>query len=52
MSSKFSCGFDLAKHHFSLHAADDRGKAILHKSVSHSNSLTKLANMPVMRIDI
>ncbi|WP_154124194.1 IS110 family RNA-guided transposase [Grimontia hollisae] len=36
MSSQFFCGVDLAKHHFSLHAVDDRGKVILHKSVSRA----------------
>ncbi|KKD59254.1 transposase [Grimontia sp. AD028] len=52
MSSIFFCGVDLAKHHFSLHAVDDRGKVILHKSVSRAKLLTTLANMPAMRIGI
>ncbi len=30
MSSQFFFGVDLTTHHFSLHAVDDRGKAILH----------------------
>ena len=50
MSSQIFCGVDLAKHHFSLHAVDDRGKVILHKSVSRAKLLTTLANMPPMRI--
>ncbi|STQ75498.1 IS110 family transposase [Grimontia hollisae] len=52
MSSQFFCGVDLAKHHFSLHAVDDRGKVILHKSVSRAKLLTTLANMSTMRIGI
>lgn len=39
MSTQFFCGVDLAKHHFSLHAVDDHGKVILHKSVSRVNLL-------------
>ncbi len=50
MSSQFFCGVDFAKHHFSLHAVNDHGKVILHKSVSRTNLLTKLANIPPMRI--
>ncbi|OOE65897.1 hypothetical protein BZG20_10935 [Salinivibrio sp. IB868] len=34
MPTQFFCGVDLAKHHFSLHALDDHGKVMLHKSVS------------------
>ncbi len=52
MSSQFFCGVDLAKHHFSPHAVDDRGKVILQKAVSCSKLLTILANMPAMRIGI
>ncbi|STO42310.1 Uncharacterised protein [Grimontia hollisae] len=52
MSSLIHCGVDLAKHHFSLHAVDDRGKVILHKSVYRAKLLTTLANMPAMRIGI
>ncbi|OOF08913.1 hypothetical protein BZG83_15585 [Salinivibrio sp. PR919] len=39
MSTQFFCGVDLAKHHCSLHAVDDRGKVILHESVSRINLL-------------
>ncbi|MBE1273800.1 IS110 family transposase [Enterovibrio baiacu] len=52
MSSLIFCGVDLAKHHFSLHAVDNRGKVILHKSVSRAKLLTTLANMPPMRIGL
>ncbi|SBS64431.1 hypothetical protein VAT7223_02182 [Vibrio atlanticus] len=48
----YFCGIDLAKNHFSLHVVDQKGKVILHKSVTRSNLLTKIANMPLMRIDI
>ncbi|MEZ8302376.1 IS110 family transposase, partial [Vibrio sp. 10N.239.311.G01] len=30
----YFCGIDLAKNHFSLHAVDQNGKVILHKSVT------------------
>ncbi len=46
------CGVDLAKHHFSLHATDERGTVLLHKSVSRAKLLTTIANMPPMRIGI
>ena len=52
ISTQFFCGVDLAKHHFSLHAVDDHGKVILHKSVSRAKLLAKLANMPTMCIGI
>lgn len=52
MSTQFFCSVDLAKHHFSLHAVDDHGKVILHKSVSRAKLLAKLANMPTMCIGI
>ena len=52
MSSQFFCGVDLAKHHFSLHAVNDHGKVILHKSVSRAKLLTTLANIPPMRIGV
>ena len=29
----YFCGIDLAKNHFSLHAVDQNGKVILHKSM-------------------
>ncbi len=35
----------LAKNHFSLHAVDQNGKVILHKSVTRSKLLTTIANM-------
>ncbi len=46
------CGVDLAKHHFSLHATNERGTVLLHKSVSRAKLLTTIANMPPMRIGI
>jgi len=46
------CGIDLAKNHFSLHAIDQNGKVILHKSVTRSKLLTIIANMPIKRIAI
>ena len=46
------CDIDLAKNHFSLHAEDQNSKVILHKSVARSKLLTKIANIPLMRIDI
>ncbi|ODP98218.1 transposase [Salinivibrio sp. SS2] len=52
MSTQFFCGVDLAKHHFSLHAVDDHGKVILHRSVSRAKLLATLANMPTMCIGI
>ena len=48
----YFCGIDLAKNHLSLHAEDQNGKVILHKSVTRSKLLTTIANMPLMRIDI
>ncbi|PTQ16811.1 IS110 family transposase, partial [Vibrio splendidus] len=32
----YFCGIDLAKNYFSLHAVDQNGKVILHKSVTRS----------------
>ncbi|PMN93193.1 transposase [Enterovibrio norvegicus] len=49
MSSLIFCGVDLAKHHFSLHAVDERGKVTLHKLVCRAKLLSTLANMPPMR---
>ncbi len=46
------CGIDLAKNHFSIHAVDERGKVILHKSVIRAKLLTTLANIPIMTIGI
>ena len=46
----YFCGIDLAKNHFSLHAVDQNGKVILHKSVTRSKLLTTIANMPLIRI--
>lgn len=48
----YFCGIDLAKNHFSLHAVDQNGKVILHKSVTRSKLLTTIANMPLMRIGV
>ena len=48
----YFCVIDLAKNQFSLHAIDQNGKVILHKSVTLSKLLTKLANMPLIRIEI
>ncbi|TKG01786.1 IS110 family transposase, partial [Vibrio sp. F13] len=48
----YFCGIDLAKNHFSLHALDQNGKVILHKSVTRSKLLTTIANMPLMRIGV
>ncbi|WKY60732.1 transposase [Vibrio sp. SNU_ST1] len=48
----YFCGIDLAKNHFSLHAVDQNGKVILHKSVNRSKLLTTIANMPLMRIGV
>ena len=48
----YFCGIDLAKNHFSLHAVDQNGKVILHKSVIRSKLLTTIANMPLMRIGV
>ncbi|ARP40028.1 IS110 family transposase [Vibrio syngnathi] len=48
----YFCGIDLAKNHFSLHAVDQNGKVILHKSVTRSKLLTTIANIPLMRIGI
>lgn len=48
----YFCGINLAKNHFSLHAVDQNGTVILHKSVTHSKPLSKIANMLLMRIDI
>ena len=48
----YFCGIDLAKNHFSLHAVDQNGKVILHKSVTHSKLLTTIANMSLMRIGV
>ncbi|PML45264.1 transposase [Vibrio tasmaniensis] len=48
----YVCGIDLAKNHFSLHAVDQSGKVLLHKSVTRSKLLTIIANMPLMRIDV
>ncbi|GAB2659038.1 hypothetical protein GCM10026988_29320 [Vibrio panuliri] len=43
-------GIDLAKNHFSIHAVDQHGKVLLHKSVIRSKLLTTIANMSPMRI--
>lgn len=48
----YFCGIDLAKNHFSIHAVDQNGNVILHKSVTRSKLLTTIANMPVMRIGV
>ncbi len=48
----YFCGIDLAKNHFSLHAVNQNSKVILHKSVTRSNLLTTIANMPLMRITL
>ncbi len=48
----YFCGIDLAKNHFSLHAVDQNGKVILHKSVTRSKLLTTIANIPLMRIGV
>ncbi|PML46722.1 transposase [Vibrio tasmaniensis] len=48
----YFCGIDLAKNHFSLHAVDQNGRGILHKAVTRFKVLTKIANMPLMRIGI
>ncbi len=46
------CGIDLAINHFSIHAVDQHGKVLLHKSVTRSKLLTTIANMPAMRIGL
>ncbi len=48
----YFCGIDLAKNHFSLHAVDQNGKVILHKSVTRSKLLTTRANMPINRPNV
>ncbi len=48
----YFCGIDLAKNHFSIHAVDQHGKVLLHKSVTRSKLLTTIANMPHMRIGV
>ncbi|OEF54346.1 transposase [Vibrio tasmaniensis 1F-267] len=48
----YFCGIDLAKNHFSLHAVDQNGKVLLHKSVTRSKLLTTIANIPLMRIGV
>lgn len=45
-------GIDVAKNHFSIHAVDSQGKVILHKSITRSKLLTKIANLPAMRIGV
>lgn len=45
-------GIDLAINHFSIHVIDSKGKVTLHKSVTRSNLLTTIANMPPMRIGL
>ncbi len=47
----YFCGIDLAKNHFSVHAVDQNGKVLLHKSVTRSKLLTTIANMQLIRID-
>ncbi|PMO05255.1 transposase [Vibrio splendidus] len=42
----YFCGIDLAKNHFSLHAVDQNGKVILHKSVTRSKLLTTIEKLP------
>ncbi len=46
------CGIDLAINHFSIHAVDQHGKVLLHKSVTHSKLLATIANIPAMRIGL
>ncbi|GAB2648935.1 hypothetical protein GCM10026988_16390 [Vibrio panuliri] len=48
----YFCGIDLAKNDFSIHAVDQHGKVLLHKSVTRSKLLATIANMPPMRIGI
>ncbi len=50
--NSYFCGIDLAKNHFSIHAVDQHGKVLLHKSVTRSNLLTTIANIPPMRIGL
>ena len=45
-------GIDVAKNHFSIHAVASQAKVILHKSVTRSKLLTKIANLPPIRIGI
>ncbi|CAM4324156.1 hypothetical protein VINE108521_16790 [Vibrio neonatus] len=40
----YFCSIDLAKSHFSLHAVDQNGKLILHKSVTRSKLLTTICS--------
>ena len=46
----YFCGIDLAKNHFSIHAVDQNGKVILHKSVTRSKLLTTIANMSLIGV--
>ena len=48
----YFCVIDLAKNHFSVHAVDQNGKVILHKSVTRSKLLTTIPNIPLMRIGV
>ena len=48
----YFCGIDLAKNHFRIHSVDQNGNVILHKSVTRSNLLSTIANMPLTRIGI
>ncbi len=48
----YFCGIDLAKNHFSLHAVDQNGRVLLHKSVTRSKLLTTITNMPLIRIGV
>ncbi len=41
----YLCGIYLAKNHSNLHAVDQNGKVILHKSVTHSTLITTIANI-------
>ena len=46
----YFCGNGLAKNHFNLHAVDQNGKVILHKSVISSKLLTTIANIPLIGV--
>ena len=42
----YFCGIELARNHFSLHAVDQNGKVILHKSVTRTKLLTTIEKLP------
>ena len=51
MSNVTTCGIDLAKNVFSVHAVDGHGAVVLRKTVSRSRLVTLVAQLSAPRAD-